>query len=204
MISDREARARFDTISDMAAKITDLERDLADMTSARAAHKARADRAESQVRQLEQQITSPVREVKTLYAHVDLVADREKLDADMAKLLSAGWEKFDSGVIPGAEPMRFVSFSRVAPLPSVEPEKPTAATETVIAETTPSPAPQPVPTVKPSLTVQRRSTLPSESEFQADLGIALKSTLDHIRRTNPFFGYQPRTFGEIMEAHHQS
>lgn len=193
MIADNQAKARFDVISGMSAQIADLERQLAEMTADRNNQQTRAIRAEAHVRLLEQQLVNPAREVKSLYSHVTREADQEKFDKELSRMTSAGWTFFDSGIIPGADPARFVTLIRVAPI-TAEPEKTAAPAH--VAETVVAPA---APTVNKSLTIATPA-IKTEAEFQADLGTALRSTMDHIRRTNPFFGYQPRPFREIMEG----
>lgn len=130
-----EAPSRHNELLRAAQDIADLKVELAEMTAARNANKARADRAEAVNRQLETQLKTDKREIKTLYVKTALVADLEKLDSDLAKMTSAGWERFDSGIIPGDNPIRFITLIRVAPLEPATDQPPiTAAVAPTIPE----------------------------------------------------------------------
>jgi hypothetical protein len=159
MIADHEAKERFEVISEMSAEIKSLKDEIGALKAERAAAETRATKAEAQVKMLERQLTTPAREVKSLYSHVSREADQEKFDKELTRMTSAGWMLFDSGVIPGVDPARFVSLIRVAPIP-VEPEKPAAAVAA---------APDPVAAVKPV----EISPLPAEEKH--DLPVTRKT-----------------------------
>ncbi|MEO8608930.1 MAG: hypothetical protein ABI690_13650 [Chloroflexota bacterium] len=223
MIANHESKQRFDTISDMAADIADLKQQLAEMTAQRDTLQTRAVKAQTQVRQLEAQLISPAREVKTLYSHIARVADQEKFDKELSAMTSAGWTLFDSGVIPGTEPARFVSLIRTVPI-SAEPDQPAAAVVANPAAPAPTvkesptvddPAPAPAalavtrktvtatsilidPSPDPAdkrLLVKTDPALDGDAEFQADLANALQQKAEEIRRTNPLLNLPHRSFG---------
>lgn len=133
---------RHNELLKAAQDIADKNQEIERLTYSLNAHKARADRAESVVRQLEAQLATEKREIKSLYSYVALPVDQEKLDADLAKMTSAGWERFDSGVIPGDKPIRFISLIRVAPLQPATDQPPITASETIQESLTVQPAPE--------------------------------------------------------------
>lgn len=164
MIADHESKQRFDTISDMAAEIADLQKKLADMTAERNEQRTRAVKAQSQVRMLEAQLTNPKKEVFTLSLTITRPEDRVKADNDLAKKLNEGWERFDSAFVanPGEPTLHLITLIRVAPIPA-EPDQP-AATVVVASEanaaTKPTPAATPDPAPEPnpdSLPVTRKT-----------------------------------------------
>lgn len=126
-----EAPSRHNELLKAAQEIADKNIEIQQLQHKLEAHRVRADRAEMLNRQLESQIASPKRDVKTLYSHITLPVDQEKLDADLAKMTSAGWERFDSGVIPGEKPLRFVTLIRVAPLEPATDQPPITVTATL-------------------------------------------------------------------------
>lgn len=193
------ATERFEVISQMSAEIASLKQEIAALKTERAAAETRATKAEAQVKMLERQLTTPARDVKTLYAPVSVPAQQDKLDKELSEMTSAGWTLFDSGVLPGVNLMRFVSLIRVAPIPAEpQPAAKVAAAPTVRESQVVEPAaPSAIVAAAPAA---RAITSKGEEEFQSDLRDSLMATAERITRTNPFFGYQPTKFSDLMKG----
>ncbi len=236
MIADHQSKQRFDTISDMAADITDLKQQLTAMTIERDTQQIRAVMAERQVRQLEAQLTHPKKEVTTLVHEIQASELRAKADRELADHINAGWgiEAHSTFLVDLGQSPRYVrvlTLMRTAPLPA-EPQLTEGHAAAVVANTAttvqesltvadPAPAPAALAvtrkTVAPSAIVISEPAAPerslsalavkpvsaSEAAFQADLNTALLEKAEEIKRTNPFYGYQPRSFRSMMEAGNQ-
>jgi hypothetical protein len=186
------------------------------------AERKRAEKAEQLVRQLEQQLTHPKKEVFTLSLTITRPEDRVKADTDLAKKINEGWERFDSAFIANGEFItHYITLTRAVSIP-VEPElseavaaetpepTPSAAAKTIapsaIIVTDAQPAHDRIGRItdhdhaQPSTALSTKSVSRSEAAFLANLHSALKSKADEIKRTNPFYGYQPRSFREMMGA----
>lgn len=157
MIADHDAKQRFDTISEMAADIADLKQKLETLGADYNKTLARAIKAEAQVHVLEQQLTHPKKEVFTLSLVITNPEDRIKADAELAKKINDGWERFDSAYIgnSGERTIHYITLVRAVPVPA-EPIQP-AATETVVVAAT-----KPAPDLNPdSLPVTRKVVVAS-------------------------------------------
>lgn len=134
MIADhaQSATARFQVITQMGSGILELKAQIAALTAQLEAERKRADRAEAQVRQLEQQLVNPKREFFTLALPIANPEDRVKADAELAKKINEGWERFDSAYLasPGERTIHYITLIHAVPLP-IQTEKATAAASEV-------------------------------------------------------------------------
>lgn len=132
MIADHEAQQRFDAISQMSAEIATLNTEIEGLKHARDAARLRAERAELVVRQLEVQIASPLRQVKTVYTSMTLKVEREEHDAKLAKLASDGWMFLcDGSFLYGQAVERYTTLIRTAPIEPMHDQPPMTAAATI-------------------------------------------------------------------------
>lgn len=124
--ADETAADKDALIAELEARIEKLNDRIDDLRDERDSAIAMADAADQRVEDFAERddlSAFPLvrcMEVVTLYVNTKMDRDREKFDADLAKYVSAGWTKFDSGIIPGIEMERFVTLVHVqsAPQPS--------------------------------------------------------------------------------------
>lgn len=133
-------------------RIADQALEIEQLTIARNAQARRADRAEQLYYQLESQLTNPAREAKSIYTKVKMEADRDRHDAEIAKLESDGWEfRCDNVFIDAGIVERYTTFSRIA-RPQLVPDQPqrdaVEPTVELVAAAEPAPPIYPVDPVK--------------------------------------------------------
>ncbi len=215
MIAEPNVSAKFQVISQMGVGILELKGQIASLNAQLEIERARANKAESQVRQLEAQLTHPKREIKTLMQSMNELRpeDIAKSDRDLADLRNQGWEVLNITVtvnVIGVDSFhdRIVTLERVAPIPA-EPQQPSATVATEERATPKTVALSAIVGVDevaesaPATALSTKSVSPREAAFLADLHTALQAKAEEIERTNPFYGYQPRSFRDMMTGHTQ-
>lgn len=119
-----------------AQEIADLKQELIDMTNARNANKARADRAEAVNRQLEAQLKTDKREALTLIQDITMPEARALSDKEYADFRSQGWTPDNITISTAVGEVsthykRIVTLIRVAPLQPATDQPPITAAATV-------------------------------------------------------------------------
>lgn len=162
MIAEHEASDKFQVITQMGVGILDLKAQIKTLTAQLEGERARADKAESRVCQLEARLTQPKKEAFTLSLPIANPEDRVKADLELAKKINDGWERFDSAYIgnSGERTIHYITLVRAIPIPA-EPDQPAATVAVAKAPTKPAPAatPDPAPEANPDALPVTRKTV---------------------------------------------